>query len=378
MELKILRKEELNKSIAVVVGTRPGIIKFSPVIKELKKRNVDFFIIHTGQHYSYNMDKQFFKDLGLPDPKYTNNKVKNCKFHGEQTAEMIKGIEQALIKEKPSIIIVDGDANTNLAGALAGRKLGGIKVVHMEAGLRSNDWSMPEEHNRVIMDHISEILLAPTEQTKQNLIADNVKGKIFVVGNTISDAVVKHARLAEDKSEILKKLNLNSNKFILMTAHREENVDFEEKIKEIIQTIERVIKEFKQPIVFPIHPRTKKRLKEFNLLKKVNDIDDLKIIKATGYFDFLKLLTNCSIVLTDSGGIQEESCILNVPCVTLRENTERPETVEVGANIIATTKPEKVCEAIRCLLEKDKNKEWPNPFGEKASQKIVDILISNL
>ena len=375
MSIKVLRKEELNKNIAVIIGTRPGIVKFAPVVKELERRRVDFFIIHAGQHYSYNMDDQFFEQLKLPKPKHVNDNVKNYKLHGEQTAEMIKGIEKVLLKEKPSVVIVGGDANTNLAGALAARKLG-ITLVHMEAGLRSNDWSMPEEHNRVMIDHISEVLLAPTKVARGNLKKDNVKGKIVIVGNPIVDAVTDHVKISKKSSQILDKLRLKPKKFFLLTFHREENVDSKKKVKAIIKVIKEVRKAFPYPIVFPVHPRTMKRIKFFGYMDEIKSIKGLKVIKAVGYLDFLKLLSNSAVVLTDSGGIQEECCILKIPCVTLRENTERPETVEVGANVIASASHKKVCNAIKMFLSKKAN--WKNPFGNNCAKKIVNVLVSQI
>jgi len=376
MEQKVFFDDELKNIISVVVGTRPGIIKFSPVIRALTEEKMDFFVIHTGQHYSYNMDKQFFEDLELPEPKYKNEVVQRAILHGEQTAEMIKEMEKAFIQEKPKIVIVGGDANTNLAGALAARKLR-IKVAHMEAGLRSNDWRMPEEHNRVMIDHISEYLFTPTEETKRNLIGDNVKGEIVVVGNTIVDAVHQNLGLAKNKSCILENLNIKQNEYFLATAHREENVDNQEILKEILESFTLISREYNIPIIFPIHPRTKKRLKEFNLKEETDKISMLKITDPVGYLDFLKLMAKAKLVLTDSGGIQEETCILKVPCVTLRESTERPETVEVGGNIIAGTQPNKVFECVNLMLKK--KKDWENPFGEgNTGKKIAKYLLKSL
>jgi len=369
---KILKKEELTDSIAVVVGTRPGIIKFSPVIRVLEKQKCNYFIAHTGQHYSYNMDKAFFEDLELPEPKYRIDVTKRAKLHGAQTAEMLKGLEQVFLKEKPKVVIVGGDANTNLAGALAARKLG-IEVSHMEAGLRSGDWRMPEEHNRVIIDHISEYLFAPTEEAKENLIRDNVKGKIFVVGNTIVDAVYQNIEIAKRKSQILNKLNLKKDEYFVLTLHREENVDDKETLANILEGIKQTAERFKLPIIFPVHPRTKKRIKEFGLGEKLKSIPYLKVIKPIGYLDFLLLLSNARLALTDSGGIQEETCILKIPCVTLRESTERPETVKVGSNIVAGTKPEGIVIATEKMILVERN--WENPFGDgKAGEKIVEII----
>ncbi len=374
-QLKVLKEEELKNRVGLFVGTRPGIIKFSPLMRELQKRGSDFFIIHTGQHYSYDMDKIFFDELGLPEPKYKFLDVARSKSHGGQTAKMLSHSEKALLKEKPKVVLVCGDANTNLAGALAARKLH-IKVGHVESGLRSDDWRMPEEHNRVMIDHISELLFAPTEETKRNLIEDNVKGRIFVTGNTIVDAVTQNLDIARQKSDVLNRLGLVSKKYLLLTLHREENVDFKENLEKILEGIKRVSKNFDYPIIFPSHPRTTKNLKYFKLDSLVSRIDKLRLIEPQGYLDFLMLLGNTTLVLTDSGGIQEESCILKVPCVTLRQSTERPETVEVGANYVAGIEPENILNGVRTMLNKPAN--WKNPFGTNPSKKIIDIVEETL
>lgn len=377
MRLKVFQHEELRRCIAVVVGTRPGIIKFSPIIRELEKRGTEYFIIHTGQHYSYNMDRQFFEDLELPDPKYTNDNVRKWTTHGTQTAEMIKGVEAALIMERPKVVIVGGDANTNLAGALAARKLG-LTLAHLEAGLRSNDWRMPEEHNRVMIDHISDILFPPTEMARQNLIKDNVKGRIIVTGNTIVDAVYQNLEIACGKSKVLEHLGLINGDYFLLTIHREENVDSEKNLTNILWAVDQIGRQYGAKILFPAHPRTMKRLKFFQLEQICYEIKNLTIIEPVGYMDFLVLLSNARIVLTDSGGVQEESCILKIPCITLRDNTERPETVDVGANVVATTVPETVLDAIELSIQK-KNLSWTNPFGDgKAAERIVNELLTEV
>jgi UDP-N-acetylglucosamine 2-epimerase (non-hydrolysing) len=368
--LKILTKEELTKQIAVVLGTRPGIIKFSPVIKALEDARTPFFIIHTGQHYSYNMDRQFFEDLGLPEPRYKNDHVRNEKYHGTQTAEMIKGIEKALLESKPKVVIVGGDANTNLAGALAARKLGLI-LAHMEAGLRSKDWRMPEEHNRVMIDHISDIVFAPTETNVKNLIADNVKGEIVVTGNTIVDAVYRNQELALKKSRILERLRVTEGGFILLTVHREENVDSEAKMKEFSEMLDLFLKEQGMRIIFPIHPRTKERLSSFGLYDKIMGMGGMTVIDPVGYLDMLAMMRRAKLICTDSGGIQEEACILRRPCLTLRDNTERPETVTVGANKIVGFSVDRLREAVG-YFERQKAYEWDIPYGDgKAAERIA-------
>jgi UDP-N-acetylglucosamine 2-epimerase (non-hydrolysing) len=375
MRAKVVNRIELTEKIAVLVGTRPGIIKFSPVIRDLVRRQADFFIIHTGQHYSENMDGNFFEDLELPKPAYHNPRVKAFYSHSGQTAEMMKGVEEALLVERPAVVIVGGDANTNLAGALATRKLVYIKLAHMEAGLRSNDWLMPEEHNRVMIDHISDILFPPTEQAKRNLIKENCKGTIHVVGNPIVDSVLQNIDLARKKSKILENQGLPHGKYFLLTTHREENVENLERLTNIVATIKAMDDKYGSSVVFPIHPRTSKRLADFGLETSLTSIPGLVLIPPVGYLDFLNLLANCRLVLTDSGGIQEESCIIGVPCVTLRENTERPETLVAGSNIIGGTDPSRVLNAVDKMLLLPSN-DWPNPFGDgKSSVRIVDVLI---
>ena len=367
MNLKILSKNTLSKSIAVLVGTRPGIIKMSPLIRLLKDKKVNFFVIHAGQHYSYSMDKIFFDDLQLPLPEYVLSEVKKYKLHGEQTAEMLKGIESILINTKPRIILVCGDANFNLAGALAARKLH-IDVAHVESGLRSNDWRMPEEHNRVIIDHISDYLFAPTELAKNNLINENVKGKIIVAGNIIVDAIYENLIIANEKSQILKKLKINKKEYFVLTIHREENVDNVNNLRNLKNSITSLSNQYKKyKIIFPIHPRTQNRLNMF----KLNNFktENIIIIPPLGYLDFLKLLVNARIVLTDSGGIQEEACILKVPCVTLRDNTERPETIIVGANKIVGTNHDLILNGVNIMMNVKTN--WGNPFGDGNTAKTI-------
>jgi len=357
--------------IAVVLGTRPEIIKMAPLVRELERRKLDYFILHTGQHYSYNMDKVFFQQLKLPPPKY--NLEVGSGTHAEQTGRMLMGIERVLLKEKPDIVLVQGDTNTTLAGALAAAKIH-IKVGHVEAGLRSFDKEMPEEINRLLTDHLSDLLFAPTEKARQNLLREGVDGdKIYVTGNTIVDAVYQNLELAKENN-ILSKLDLKSNKYFLLTLHRQENVDKGERLRNIMRGVELVSREFDVPVIYPIHPRTEKRLKQFHI--KVDE-ENLRLIEPLDYLSFLKLESEARLILTDSGGIQEEACIMKVPCVTLRYNTERPETIEVGSNILAGTEPKSILEKTETML--GKSRDWPNPFGDgKASQKIMGIIINNI
>jgi len=335
----------------------------SVIITLCEKRNLDYFVIHTGQHYSYNMDKAFFENLELPNPKY--NLEVGSGAHGQQTGKILERVEQVLLKEKPSIILVQGDTNTVLAGALAATKLG-IKVGHVEAGLRSYDRSMPEEINRILTDHISDLLFCPTGGSREIALRENIKSnRIYVTGNTIVDAVKRNEKLASKKSGILKKLNLKRRKYFLVTAHRQENVDVREKLERIIISLDRIHKKYKLPVIYPIHPRTKKMIKKFNL----NIPSAIEIIDPVDYLDFLTLEANARLILTDSGGIQEESCILKIPCVTLRENTERPETLKVGSNVLAGTDPDTILKAVDMMLRK--KEDWENPFGDETTSEII-------
>ena len=353
--------------ICIILGTRPEIIKMSPVIRECEKQNLDYLILHTGQHYTYNMDKVFFEQLELPEAKY--NLDVGSSPHGEQTGKMLIGIEKILQKEEPDVVLVEGDTNTVLAGALAASKLH-IKGGHVEAGLRSYDRGMPEEINRVLADHCSDYLFAPTENARQILLGEGIPdAKIFVTGNTIVDAVYQNLRISEDRINPLNDIELVPKEYFLVTAHRQENVDVKGRFEGIIKGLELVYKEFCLPIVYPIHPRAKKMMKRFGL--KSNGIE---LIEPLDYLSFLHLESNAKLVLTDSGGVQEEACILKVPCVTLRDNTERPETLEVGSNILAGTKAENILEKTKEMLNRGNN--WKNPFGDgKAGEKIVEILM---
>ena len=352
--------------IAIILGTRPEIIKMSPVIRACEKQNLDYCIIHTGQHYSYEMDRVFFEELELPQPEY--NLDVGSGTHAEQTGKIMFGVERVLKNVKPDIILVEGDTNTVMAGALAAAKLH-IKVGHVEAGLRSYDRRMPEEINRIVADHVSDYLFAPTEKAKQNLLREGVEeDKIFVTGNTIVDAVYQNLEIAKRKVNVLKDLGLKPKEYFLVTAHRQENVDVKERLKGILKGLELIHEEFSMPVIFPIHPRTRKRIREFGL-----SLDGVTVNDPLGFLEFLQLEANARLVLTDSGGVQEETCILGVPCVTLRDNTERPETLEVGSNIIVGTKREKILEGVKLMFNKENS--WENPFGDgRAGERIIEIL----
>ncbi|MCW4005048.1 MAG: UDP-N-acetylglucosamine 2-epimerase (non-hydrolyzing) [Candidatus Bathyarchaeota archaeon] len=355
---------------ALILGTRPEIVKMSPVIRECELLGLDFFVLHTGQHYSYNMDRVFFEQLGLPEAQY--NLDVGSGLHGEQTGRMLAGIEKILGREAPEVVLVQGDTNTVLAGALAASKLG-IKVGHVEAGLRSYDKTMPEETNRVLADHCSDYLFAPTKESQHILLGEGIAAEqVFMVGNTVVDAVYQNLELAQSKSMVLDELHLAPKEYVLATSHRQENVDCKDRFVGLIRGLKMVQRECGVPLVYPIHPRAKKQLELFGL-----STDGLTLVEPLDYLSFLQLESKAKLVLTDSGGVQEETCILNVPCVTLRDNTERPETLTAGSNILAGTDPNKILKAAQTITAKPPR--WKNPFGDGTSaSKILQILLSNL
>jgi UDP-N-acetylglucosamine 2-epimerase (non-hydrolysing) len=356
--------------ILIVIGTRPEIIKMSPVIRECERLNLDYSILHTGQHYSYNMDRIFFEQLQLPEARY--NLDVGSGTHAEQTGRILIGVEKILGKEKPDIVLVEGDTNTVLAGALAASKLH-IKVGHVEAGLRSYDRRMPEEINRVLTDHCSDFLFAPTEGSRQILLGEGISDeKIFVTGNTIVDAVHLNLKMADEKAGVFDDLGIEPRNYFLVTAHRQENTDDEVRMKNIFDGLERLSLEFDLPVIYPVHPRTRKMMYRFGL-----NADGIRLIDPVDFLSFLQLESQARLVLTDSGGVQEETCILGVPCVTLRDNTERPETLDVGSNILAGVDPDKIQYHSWLMLNRENG--WENPFGDgKAGERIVGITTGDL
>ncbi len=353
--------------IAVILGTRPEIIKMAPVIRELERRKADFFILHTGQHYSYNLDGVFFEQLKLPQTKY--NLEAGSGSHAEQTAKILVGIEGVLQEENPDIVLIEGDTNSILAGALAAVKLP-IKVGHVEAGLRSYDRNMPEEINRILADHCSDYLFAPTQKAKAILLGEGIpEDKIFVTGNTIVDAIYQNLEIAREKGNTLDTLNLKPKEYFLVTLHRQENVDNRARFASILEGLDRVAAEFETPVIYPIHPRSRKMMTKFGLQPR-----RLMLAEPVDFLSFLQLESSARLIFTDSGGVQEEACILSVPCITLRDNTERPETLEVGSNILAGASLDTILECSKTILGRDNN--WQNPFGDgTAGRKIVEIVM---
>jgi UDP-N-acetylglucosamine 2-epimerase (non-hydrolysing) len=371
-DIKVLRRDQLRDVVCVVVGTRPSIVKQSATIRELTRRRIPHFVIHTGQHYSYELDAAFFKDLELPPPKYHLDTVRNFSRHGEQTAEMLRGVEAALIEERPKAVLVGGDANCNLAAALAARKLN-INVCHEEAGLRSYDWLMPEEHNRRMIDHISEFLFAPNDRARATLESERVPGRIIVTGSVIVDAVHENVDIARRRSRVHDVLGSERRNYILMTLHHEESVDYVEVLSRILDGIDQLSQSTGMRVIFPAHPRTDKRIREFGLERRVAAIAALSVVPPQGYFDFLTLLADARAVLTDSGGVIQESAILKVPCLTLGQATEWQETVHVGANQVVGTDAAAIARAGNIAI--NRSQDWPDPFGTRGpAARIVDVL----
>lgn len=373
LDRKFIDRSAMAKEVAVVVGTRPGIIMLAPVVHALTAMGVANFVIHTGQHYSPAMDSELFEDLGLPHPAYRLQNVADKPTHGGQTAAMLEGCERVLMERRPRLLLVNGDANTNLAGALAARKLH-IGLGHIEAGERSFDWRMPEEHNRRMMDHISELLFASGEKAAAQLRKECVPGEVHVTGNTIVDAAVKHARLADEKSTALRDFGLEPERYILATAHREENVDVPEHLEAIIRGIDAAAGASGLKAVFVAHPRTIKRISQFGLQGIVGEGSNIVLRDAVRYLDFVQLLKNARLVLTDSGGVQQEAYIHRRPAVTMRKNTEWTETLENGANRLAD--PSDVGNIGRAVHEAlaVRISAWPDVFGDaNAAERIAAI-----
>ena len=356
----------------IVVGTRPEIIKMAPVVRALKERSLPYVFVHCGQHYDYNMSQQFIEELELPAPNF-GFKVR-AYSPGLQTGRIMTLIERVIKKAEPKIVLVEGDTNGVLASAIAAVKLN-VPVGHVEAGLRSYDLRMPEEHNRRLVDHVSTYLFAPTENTRKNLEKESVWGKICVTGNTVIDAVIQHLPMAERKSSILDEVRFKQ--FALVTAHRAENVDDPVVLKNFVETFV----EAPLPIVYPVHPRARKRLRRQRLWRKLASSSNVQLLSPLGYFDFLVLMKRCEMLLTDSGGIQEEATAppIRKPVLVIRLSTERQEAVEAGFAKVVGVEKEGVLTAMENALKMRGKLPETSPYGDgKAAKKIVEILMKEV
>ncbi len=310
-----------------VVGARPQFIKAASVSRYIRKKHCEI-LVHTGQHYDYGMSGIFFAELNIPKPDY--NLGVGSGTHGKQTGEMLARLEEVLLSHRPDWVLVYGDTNSTLAGALAAVKLE-IPVAHVEAGLRCYNRKVPEEINRLLTDHLSRILFCPSDRAVHNLAKEGITSGVYNVGDVMYDAILDYADISGRRSTIMERLKLKEKSFLLVTVHRPANTDVRENLQKIINGCGSL--DF--PVVFPLHPRTKRRIKEFGLEEKLAEAENILAIEPVGYFDMLVLEKNCLKILTDSGGVQKEAYLLGTPCITMREETEWVETVESGWNTLA-------------------------------------------
>lgn len=355
-----------NMKIISIVAARPNFMKIAPLAEAFKKYpKINPLIVHTGQHYDDSMSNSFFLELGIPKPDINLNV--GSKSYSQQTAEIMINFEKVLLENKPYLVIVVGDVNSTIACALVASKLG-IKVAHVEAGLRSFDKNMPGEINRILTDQLSDFLFVTEKDAIDNLVKEGIdRNKIHFVGNVMIDTLLKNKKKAKQK-ETISKLNLNPQEFILLTLHRPSNVDYKEKFEKILESLEEISKKMK--IILPLHPRTKNNAEKINLLPKLKEITT--VIEPLSYLDNLNLMMHSKRVLTDSGSIQEETTILGVPYLTLRENTERPVTVKEGTNkVIGTNKDKIIEETLNILNNVNLNQNIPELWDGKASERIT-------
>ena len=353
--------------IVQIVGARPQFIKYFPVHKALsKKEGIEDILVHTGQHYDHAMSQIFFDELGIPQPDI--NLGVGSGSHGRQTGEMLIRLEEVIRDQQPDWVLVYGDTNSTLAGALAAVKLH-VPVAHVEAGLRSFNRSMPEEHNRVLTDHCADLLFCPTQTAVDNLANEGITQGVYLVGDTMYDAVLQFGELARQRSRILETLGLTPRQYLLATVHRPYNTDNPENLRSIASAFV----ECGETVIFPVHPRTRVRMEETGVIELLRDAPQVRLIEPVGYLDMLMLQQDARIILTDSGGIQKEAYLLGVPCVTLRSETEWIETVKAGWNIIAGADRNKILEAI--TNSKKSSLKQPALFGNgNASLLIVNHL----
>jgi UDP-N-acetylglucosamine 2-epimerase (non-hydrolysing) len=370
-----------NRMIKIIniVGARPNFMKIAPLMEEYAKHaGIEPILVHTGQHYDEKMSDLFFRQLGIPEPDM--NLEIGSGSHAVQTAEIMKAFEPVCLQHKPDAVLVVGDVNSTIACGLVAVKLG-IKLIHVESGLRSGDRRMPEEINRILTDSISDLLFCTEQSGVDNLLAEGVSAdKIHMVGHVMIDTLLKNLERAKT-SKILTRLHLNNDidgdDFAVLTMHRPSNVDAPEVFSRILDALEFIQKDL--PIIFPIHPRTRKTLYSMGLQSRVESMDNLLLLDPIGYLDFLKLTSSAKLVLTDSGGVQEETTFLKVPCITLRENTERPVTTEIGSNQVVGTDTQKIIGAYK----KATSGNWREPqipplWDGNTAERIVKILLDKL
>jgi len=354
-----------------VAGARPNFMKIGPLVHAMKRRDdFDSILVHTGQHYDDNMSHNFFQDLKIPEPDF--NLGVGSGTHAWQTAEIIVRFEEILHGLDPSLVLVVGDVNSTMAASIVAAKLC-IPVAHVEAGLRSFDRTMPEEINRLVTDQLSDYLFTTCRQADDNLRREGITdNKIFFVGNVMVDSLLTNLEQAQ-QSRTLNRLGLENGQYALLTLHRPSNVDDEETLRGILQALGEIQREL--PVVFPAHPRTTKQLNVFGLDGHIEKMANLRVVEPLGYLDFLSLMSQSKLAITDSGGIQEETTVLGIPCLTLRENTERPITVTEGTNTLVGSGPKRIVdETMRILQGGGKAGRVPELWDGRASERIVTIL----
>ena len=354
-----------------IVGARPNFMKIAPIMEAYRAHDaIDPLLVHTGQHYDERMSDLFFRQLGIPEPDV--NLEVGSGSHAVQTAEIMKAFEPVVIEHKPDAVLVVGDVNSTIACGLVAVKLG-VKLIHVEAGLRSFDRTMPEEINRILTDTISDVLFCSEPSGVANLRNEGIaEEKVFLVGNVMIDTLLKNRKKAEESS-ILDTLSLSGGQYVVLTLHRPANVDDPVVLGRLLDALDAIQKEL--PVVFPIHPRTRKNIEGSPLASRVRAMEDLRLVDPIGYLEFLKLMSSAKAVLTDSGGIQEETTILGIPCVTLRPNTERPVTTEIGSSRIVGTDTDKILQAWRDIQQGDwQESQTPKLWDGRAATRIADVL----
>lgn len=357
----------MTPRIVFVLGTRPEIVKLAPIIRVCDHAGVDYSVVHTGQHYSERLDGAFFDDLELPAPEF--NLEVGSGDHAAQTGEMVARLGDVFEHESPDVVVVQGDTNSAFAGGIVASKRDAA-LAHVEAGLRSFNREMPEELNRVLIDHAAEYLFAPTDEAADQLRTEAIPDRrIEVTGNTVVDAVTQHVKLAREKSDVLGELDLRGESFALLTAHRPGNVDDPERFQGLLDGVGRYAAERGLSVVYPVHPRSREKIDEFDL----HVPDAIDCTEPLHFLDFLCLESDAAVAFTDSGGVQEETCVLGTPCVTVRESTERPETVSVGSNVLAEPTRESIADAAETV--RHGQNDWEAPFGDgHAAERILEAL----
>jgi UDP-N-acetylglucosamine 2-epimerase (non-hydrolysing) len=358
--------------IICVCGARPNFMKIAPIMRAFEAAgNFETLLVHTGQHYDENMSRLFFDDLGIPKPDI--NLEVGSASHAVQTAEIMKRFEPVVLNFKPDYVLVVGDVNSTIACGLVAVKLG-VKLIHVEAGLRSFDWSMPEEINRILTDRISDLLFVTEQSGLDNLAKEGIdSNKVHFVGNVMIDTLIANRERAK-KSDILSRLGLAEKGYAAITLHRPSNVDDLDKFAEIIAAFEEIQKDLK--LVFPMHPRTRNNIRSSDLEKRIEVMANFIPLEPIGYVDFLHLMSNAALVITDSGGIQEETTILQIPCMTLRENTERPVTITEGTNALVHVETEDILRHYNEIKAKkfEAKGQIPKYWDGKAAKRIAEII----